>query len=107
MQENQQPPNPHISIPDPFKDYQKSLEELAKLDPTIHEFSRICYELFYMNQDGKKLWEILKDRYLLQSLVNPTLPGADLNAIYWTGFTDLIKLFNQQALQHKQRINSL
>lgn len=104
---NQQPSNPHITIPDPFEAYKASLDELAKVDPLINEFSRICYELFFMHTDGKKLWEILQDRFLLSTLVNPSAPQAETMAVYWAGFTDCIKQFRTLGLQHKQRINAV
>ncbi len=106
MEEKQQEPNPHISIPDPYADYQASLAKLAELDPKVNEFGRLCYEIFFIEENGKKLWEILEERFLMSTLVNPTAPQSEIVSIYWNGFTDCIKQFKQLGNQHRQRINA-
>lgn len=105
-QDNQPQPNPYITIPDPYKDYQESIARLAELDPKVNEFGRLCYEIFFMTDNGKDLWNILEERFLHSTLVNPTAPQSEIVAVYWAGFTDCIKQFKQLANQHKQRISA-
>lgn len=108
MQDNQEiPANPHITIPNPFEDYQKSLEQMNVMFPELQEISRICYEFFLMSHDGKKLWELLEDKYIMGNNVNPMLPNSEIIAMYWTGFTDCLKFLRQQGLAHKQRVNAV
>ena len=96
-----------MQLPDPFKDYQESIEQYQKAHPELLEFSRIAYKLFLVDEDGKKLIKLLEERYLQQSLVDPTAINAPHLALYWTGFTDCIKSLKRQALEHKQRIEAV
>ncbi len=108
MQDNQpHQDNPFTTQENPFADRQKSLEAMVAMFPELQEIGRICYEFFLMSEDGKKLWEMMADKYLFNNLVDPTQLGSEIRAMYWTGFTDCLKLFRQQALQHKQRINAV
>jgi hypothetical protein len=109
VQNNQPPgdkPNPYATLDNPFDQYQDSLAELAKLHPEVNEFARVCYEIFLVNPDGKILWEILHDKFLMANLVNPTANNCEHTAVYWAGFTDCIKQFDNLAKQHRQRIQA-
>lgn len=106
-QEQPQGPNPHITIDNPFEDYQKSLEQMNVMFPDLQEIARICYEFFLMSNDGKKLWELLEAKYIMGNNVNPLLPNSEITAMYWTGFTDALKFLKQQALAHRQRVNAV
>ena len=112
MEENNNLPpqpkdNPFTTQENPFDSYQKSLEAMAVLYPELQEIGRICYEFFLMSVDGKKLWELLENKYLFTSMVDISTPGCEIRAMYWTGFTDCLKFLKQQAVQHKQRINAV
>jgi hypothetical protein len=99
--------NPFTTQENPFDSYQKSLEAMAVLYPELQEIGRILYEFLLMSADGKKLWEMLENKYLFSNLVDINTPGAEIRAVYWDGFTSCLKFFKQQAIQHKQRINAV
>lgn len=97
--------NPLLQAPKPFDDgsaeHRKALEEKSK------EFQRLCYSTFHNYADGQKLWEMLKEMYLMQQHVDPAAPNANNLAIWWDGFkSSLLGLYNM-GLAHKKRINEV
>ena len=106
MDSKQQDNNPHIQIPNPYEAYNESMDNLAKENPELLEIGRLCYEIFLMNEDGKRLFEVLQERFLFSTLTNPLAPSASNCAIYWSGYTDCIKFFRANALEHKKRVLS-
>src|SRR4051812_17342544 len=100
-------PNPYSTLENPFDARQKNLDAMTAMYPELQEIGRICYELFMLNKDGKKLWELLADKYLFNSLVDIQAPGPEMRSLYWSGFTDCLKFFKAQAKQHKQRIDAV
>lgn len=104
--DSQAQPNPHTTIADPFEEYQKNLDAYSKTHPELLETGRLAYELFLINEDGKKLLKKLEERFLMKSLVDPMLPSAPNVALYWAGYTDCIKALKALAIEHKQRIEA-
>lgn len=98
--------NPYIKAPNPYDEYNKNAEKLAKENPEIFEIGRVCYEVFCCNKDGKRLLEILEKRYLHSNLINPAAANASSLALYWSGFCDCIKGFKSYASEHEQRIKT-
>ena len=98
--------NPYIAIPNPYEEYKKNMDEFTKNNPEALEVSRLCYEVFEMNEDGKKLLELYEERFIFSSLVNPMMSNASEAALYWSGFTDCIKGFKRYVSEHQQRITS-
>ncbi len=106
-QPSQPSANPFASIENPFENYQKNLDAMVTMFPELQEIGRICYEFFMISEDGKKLWELIQDKYLLGDLVDPNVAHCEMRALYWTGFTAFPKFLRQQALHHKQRIQAV
>ena len=79
-------------------------EEASKMQL---EFQRLCWELFHVNPQGKRFMEILKERYLMQPLFKPTDPQCKELALFWEGFKEAIRGFNNFGLQHQQYVNGV
>lgn len=109
MSNQEQPqsrPNPHIAEPNPYAEYAKKQEQLAKEHPELQEFGRLCYSTLVTYEDGKKMLDQVIDRFLMKSLVHPTSANAADQALYWTGWTDCVKFLKQTAHEHQQRITA-
>jgi len=68
------------------------------------ELERLCYEVFHINPDGMKLFEILKERFVVPALFSVADPNATNFAIYWEGFKEGIRGPWSLGLNHKNRI---
>ena len=61
--------NPLIQPEDYLAGYRYNVEAL-KNNPALFEFDKLCYELFKMNEQGKRFMELIHDRYLMPGLVS-------------------------------------
>ena len=64
------------------------------------EVNRLCYELFHVDERGKKLWELWSNRYLMQSVFSPQAPNAKDLALWWEGFREAIRGMYNLGQQH-------
>src|SRR5205809_15380 len=58
--------NPFLRVLDPFESQRKQQQQVK--DEMI-EFQRLCFETFHMFKDGKSLYDLIKERYLLRALL--------------------------------------
>jgi hypothetical protein len=102
-------PNPFLEIPNPYEDYEKSVQENLKHKHSqdMLKVQRLCYTVFAMNEDGKELYKELESKFLLQSLYNPVQPNVKNLALYWEGFRDCIRSFKQMCDMHGQMIKEM
>jgi hypothetical protein len=94
--------NPYLQQVDPFQD-QKAKQD--KVNKETIEFQRLCFEVFHANNDGKALWEHIKERYLLRALFAPTHLKASELALYYEGFKEALRGLWAQGDIHLRRIN--
>lgn len=84
----------------------KKLYELHKQQEDAEiEFQRLCYEVFFRNEDGKALYEILKERHLLTTKVDPSHAKSEMMAIYYAGFNAALIGLHTHGKIHQQRIS--
>ena len=88
-------------LDDPYKNSRKNQEESEK---AILEIQRLCYETFHAFPDGKRLYEFLRDKYLMSACFNPNDPKAEQLAMYWEGFRECIRGIYQLGNIHAKRI---
>ncbi|HWY34771.1 MAG TPA: hypothetical protein VNX68_08995 [Nitrosopumilaceae archaeon] len=93
--------NPYLQVHDPFPE-QRALK--AKIDEEEIEFQRLCYEIFHMNADGIKLFEMIKKRYLLQALWSPTDKAAPTLSLWFGGFKEALNGLWLMGNIHARRI---
>jgi hypothetical protein len=94
--------NPLLQIPDPYEEQRAKQDKLNK---EAIEFQRLCFEVFHMNKDGKALWELIKERYLLRALFAPTHLKSSELALYYEGFKEALRGLWAQGDIHLRRIN--
>ncbi len=94
--------NPFLKIDNPYEDA-SGAQEKASLKAT--EFGRLCYSVFHEYEDGKRLWEFLKENYLMQQQVDPTQDNAQQLSLWWDGFkASLLGMYNM-GLMHIKKTN--
>lgn len=96
--------NPLLKNPDPFEDYRASMQGLSYQNAKAIEFERLCYEIFIISPEGKKLWELLVERHLVPSQVVPSHPQAMQLSIYFEGFREAIRGLMNMAKAHQERV---
>jgi len=102
---NQQVPNPYLEPENYMAGYQESIEKL-KNNPELVEFDRLCYELFEMNEMGKKFIEHVTDRYLLAVGGTPGSTTFPQEVMWSEGVRYAFLLLRNSVKQHKQRIQA-
>lgn len=97
--------NPLIEPYDYWRGYQESINKL-KNDPKSIEFDKICYEIFECTDAGRKLMEIIIDRYLMPSLVHGDNKNY-ANACIWSeGFKAAFRILLASKNSHHQRVKA-
>ena len=97
--------NPLLQPEDFMSGYRESVEKL-KNNPNLVSFDKLCYEIFAMNEMGKKLMEIIEQRYLVPSMVNRESANYQLMVIWADGFKDAWRMVKQAIMSHDQRIKA-
>ena len=85
--------------------YNESIENL-KNSPPIVEFDKLCYELFEMQEMGRKFLEYVTDRYLLSVGGMPGSPTYPQEIMWAEGVRYAFLLLRNSVTQHKQRIQA-
>jgi len=93
--------NPFLKIDEPHKPSAAQQEATLK----ALEFHRLCYSTFHVFEDGKKLWEFIKDVYLMQQHVDPTQSNAKDLALWWDGFKSGLLGLHNMGLMHIKKAN--
>lgn len=97
--------NPLLKPEDPFEGYKKSIEEIQK-NPQYIEFTKLCYELFEINSQGKKFIEHITERYIMPSLVARGSPTYQLDVLWEKGFKEFGLMLIDSIKSYQQRIKA-
>ena len=95
--------NPWLKVPNPYEEtaeQQKAAAEYQK------NFDRLCWSVFHQFEDGKALFELLSQRYLQTTQLNPMSPTATTEAVWWDGFKCAITGLYNLGAKHIRRVNS-
>ena len=95
--------NPWLKVPDPYEDIKKQHQPAHEYE---EEFERLCWAVLHQSADGKALYERLKERYLLQTQINPMSPTAANEALWWDGFKCAITGLHALGSKHIHRVNA-
>lgn len=70
--------------------YQASIDKMRN-DPTAIEFDKLCFHVFGITEDGKKLLEIFKEQMIFPSV--PTKGYGDMGnaCIYYEGYKEAFR----------------
>lgn len=93
--------NPYLDTQNPYTEYERKDDGASK---SQLEFQRLCYEVFLVEPSGKRLMEILKERYVMQACFSPTHPQATQLAMFWEGFKEAIRTLQNYGVQHAHYI---
>lgn len=96
--------NPFIKPEDFLAGYQDSIEAL-KNNPELISLDKLCYEVF-SDEQGKKFLEVIKERYLIPSIVSRDTPNYAHMVIWADGFKDAFRMILQHIMSHEQRIQA-
>ncbi len=97
--------NPLLQPEDYLGEYRENIEKM-KNNPELVSFDKLCYELFHINEMGKKFMEIAEKRYLIPSMINREAANYQLMVIWADGFKDAYRLIKQCVMSHQQRIQA-
>jgi hypothetical protein len=98
-------PNPILEQEDYFAGYKKQIDKMRN-DPSVIEFDKLCFELFGVNEQGKKFMEIVKDRWLIPALARPGTATYQIDVIWAEGFKDFARMLVTGIQTHLQRIKA-
>jgi len=103
--ENNEGNNPFLQQEDYFAGYKKNIEEMRN-DPSLIELDKLCFELFAVNEQGKKFMELVKERWLIPALARPGTATYQIDVIWGEGFKDFPRMLLMGIHTHLQRIKS-
>jgi len=106
FEENQNFDNNPILQPENYaKQYQENIDAL-KNQPAIIELDKLCYEVFLKFEPGKRLLEVMKERWLIPALAAKGSANYEQDVIWGEGFKELIRFFLSSIIAHEQRIQA-
>lgn len=95
--------NPLLEPENYFKGYESSVEQL-KNNPELFELDRLCYEVLEAQEAGRKLLELLTNRFLLAPTSSPGSPSFSNDVKFGEGLRYAFLLLRNSIKAHKQRI---
>lgn len=98
-------PNPLLQPEDHFAGYNQSIDEL-KNSPEAIELEKLCYDVLEHYEPGKKLMQIMKDRYLTKAFADRNDPHYERITTWGEGFKEVFRMFHALVISHKQRIKA-
>lgn len=87
-----------------YEGYNKSIEKL-KNNPEAIEIDKLCY-LVFRSEEGKRLIEIFKDRYIYPAYVHPNSSNMSEACIYFEGFKEGFRQIIASIHKQQQRIDA-
>lgn len=96
--------NPLLDTYNYWYPYQRNVEKLKESSPEILEFAKLCFETFE-SAAGKKLMQLIVERYLLSPMVVVGSPQYDLLCVYAAGFREALLMLKNGSEQHLKYIN--
>lgn len=96
--------NPLIEQYNYWKPYQNAIEKLRENSPEMVEFSKLCFDTFE-TPAGKKLMEMLVERYLIPNLVPAGAPSYEIECVRINGFKEAYLLLREMHRQYYRQIN--
>jgi|SRR5579872_29028 len=101
----EQQPNPILEQEDYFAGYKKNIEAMRN-DPAMIELDKLFFELFFLNEQGKRFMEIARERWLIPALAKPGTATYQIDVLWAEGFKDFARMIYMGIQTHTQRIKS-
>lgn len=84
--------------------HKQAMAQKEAIDAFTVELQRLCYEIFHMSEDGKKLWKLYEETYIVPALYDPRLPNSEMIGAYFEGFKEALRGQYVNGIIHKNRI---
>jgi hypothetical protein len=97
--------NPFLQQEDYFSDYRKNIEAMRN-DPAMIELDKLFFELFSLNEQGKRFMEIVKERWLIPALAKPGTATYQLDVLWAEGFKDFGRMLYMGIQEHNKKIKA-
>ena len=94
--------NPILEQENYHAEYQDSIDKLRN-DPRFIEFDKLVYEVFEMNPQGKRLLELMKEKYLTWAISDRKNPYYEREVLWAEGFKDAWREILGMIRGHQQR----
>ena len=94
--------NPYVQPYNHFSGYQDSIEKL-KERPEAVEFERLCFNIFSLSDDGVRLMELIKERYLIPALIDIGNPNYATANTWAEGYKQAFRNIMLAVETHSQR----
>jgi len=88
-----------------YEGYNESIKKAALANPGQVVFDELCFTVLGRSEDGKKLMEMIKERFIMPS-VPCKLSGVDfpVAATYYEGYREAFRQLLGQVEGYKQRM---
>lgn len=73
-------------------------------DPSVIEWDKLVYELFKMNEQGRRFMELVTQRWLIPALAKPGTATYQLDVMWAEGFKDFPRMILMAIQSHDQKI---
>lgn len=94
--------NPYIEPTDYFGGYRESLKEMTQLHSDI-VLDELCYEVFEGDEAGKRLAQVMKDRFIYAPTPVQIGDNFDKACVYHEGFRAAFRYLLTLKESYKQR----
>ena len=96
--------NPYLNLANIYDTHK--VQHPERLGPD-QEIARLCYELFHVDERGRKLFEAWRDKFLLKAVYSPQAPNARDLGLWWEGFREAIRGMHNLGQQHIEYMNGV
>ena len=96
--------NPYLEPENYYQGYQDSIDNLNN-KPEALEMDKLCY-LVFSTDEGKRLIEEFKSRFIMPGFVHPGSDNAATSAMYYEGFKEAFRMILSCIKSHDQRIQA-
>lgn len=97
--------NPLLQNEDYMAEYRKNIDKL-KNNPEVVMFDKLCYELFEVNETGKRFIKYVEETFLIPGLGKLGSPTYQIDIIWAEGYKDAYRKIKASLIAHKQRIKA-
>lgn len=94
--------NPFIEPENFFDGYDESIREL-KNRPEQIEFDKLCFQVLAVSDDGRKLMEMFKERFIMGSTPCPLNGPYETACVYYEGYRDAFRQLIATVNSYQQR----
>lgn len=73
------------------------------LQQELNHFEQLCYQVFILSDEGKALWECIKEQHLLNNKINPSDKNCEYIAMFDAGMREAFLGLYRFAQNHQAK----